>query len=180
MAPHAAGVSHWPEGTLTRGWAALRKPYARAGPAAQTFEQPLTRYLLDTNIVSELRKNKPHGAVVGWFSALHSEQIFVSAVTLGEMQSGVEIVRLQDSLKAAEIESWVDKIAATVQILSIDSACFREWGRMMHGKSDYLIEDAMIAATARVHGLTVVSRNERDFEQLGIAVLNPFKTPRKF
>jgi predicted nucleic acid-binding protein len=139
----------------------------------------MKRYLLDTNVVSELRKNKPHGAVVDWFSALRQEQIFVSAVTLGEMQSGVEVVRLQDRAKAIEIESWVDQIEATTQILPMDAACFREWGRVMRGKSDYLIEDAMIAATSRVHGLTVASRNERDFEQFGVAVLNPFKTPRK-
>ncbi len=139
----------------------------------------MTRYLLDTNVVSELRKNKPHGAVVDWFSALRQEQVFVSAVTLGEMQSGVEVVRLQDRIKAKEIELWVDKIEATVQILSMDAACFREWGRLMRGKSEYLIEDAMIAATARIHGLIVASRNERDFEQFVVAVLNPFKTQRK-
>jgi toxin FitB len=139
----------------------------------------MTRYLLDTNVVSELRKNKPHGAVVDWFSALRQEQVFVSAVTLGEIQSGVEAVRLQDRIKAKEIELWVDRIEATVQILTMDAACFREWGKIMRGKSDYLIEDGMIAATARVHGLTVASRNERDFEQFGVAVLNPFKIPRK-
>ena len=138
----------------------------------------MTRYLLDTNIVSELRKNKPHVAVVAWFSALRQEQIFVSAVTLGEMQAGIEVVRMQDTVKAGEIESWVDQMQATMQILPMDAACFREWGRIMRGKSDYLIEDAMIAATARVHQLTVATRNERDFAQLRVAVRNPFKSLR--
>ncbi len=140
----------------------------------------MTRYLLDTNIVSELRKNKPHGAVIGWFSALHPEQILISAVTLGEMQSGVELVRLHDPVKAAEIERWVDLIHATLQVLPMDAVCFREWGRLMRGKSDHLIEDTMIAATAKVHGLTVASRNERDFKQIGVAVLNPFRISKKF
>jgi len=139
----------------------------------------VTRYLLDTNVVSELRKNKPHGAVLGWFSALRQEQILVSAVTLGEMQAGIEVVRLHDRAKAAEIELWVNRIEATLQILPMDAACFREWGRLMRGKSDFLIEDAMIAATARVYGVTIASRNERDFQQFGIAVLNPFKAARK-
>ena len=136
----------------------------------------MNRYLLDTNVVSELRKPKPHGAVVAWVSELQEEQIYVSAVTFGELQAGVEITRHQDANKAQEIGQWVDRLQATMQVLSMDAACFREWGRLMHGQSDHLIEDAMIAATARTHGLVVATRNEKDFRHLGVAVVNPFKS----
>jgi len=132
------------------------------------------RFLLDTNVVSELRKPKPHGAVVEWLNHQRDEQLFLSAVTLGELQAGIERTRAQDAKKAQEIESWVDQLAASIQVLPMDALCFREWARLMNGKSDTLVEDAMIAATARVHSLAVVTRNERDFAALGVTLLNPF------
>jgi predicted nucleic acid-binding protein len=134
----------------------------------------MKRFLLDTNVVSELRKPKPHGAVVAWLKQLHDEQLFLSAVTLGEIQAGIERTRIQDLKKAQEIESWVDQLADSIQVLAMDAPCFREWARLISGKSDTLLEDAMIAATARVHGLTVATRNERDFKTFGVAVFNPF------
>lgn len=136
----------------------------------------MKRYLLDTNVVSELRKNKPHGAVVAWLSGLQEDQVCLSAVTLGELQAGIELTRTQDATKAGEIERWVEQLEESLQVLPMDAACFREWGRLMHGKSDHLIEDAMIAATARVHGLIVATRNERDFKPFHVQVVNPFKT----
>jgi toxin FitB len=135
----------------------------------------MKKYLLDTNVVSELRRARPHGAVVGWLSAQEDEQLFLSAVTMGELQAGIERTRRHDASKANEIESWVDQIADSYQILPMDVRCFREWGRIMDRKPDGLIEDAMIAATARIHGLIVATRNERDFGQLGVMILNPFK-----
>jgi len=138
----------------------------------------LNRYLLDTNVVSELRKARPHGAVLAWINQLQADQIYLSAVTIGELQTGVELTRQQDPAKAAEIELWVDKLAESLQVLPMDAACFREWARLMEGKAERLIEDVMIAATARIHSLTIATRNERDFKQLGVRVLDPFKTPR--
>lgn len=134
----------------------------------------MKRFLLDTNVVSELRKPKPHGAVVAWLQRLRDDQLFLSAVTLGELQAGIERVRPQDPRKAEEIESWVDQLADSIQVLPMDALCFREWARLINGKSDTLLEDAMIAATARLHGLTVATRNERDFEALDVSLLNPF------
>ena len=134
----------------------------------------MKRFLLDTNVVSELRKPKPHGAVVAWLQRLRDDQLFLSAVTLGELQAGIERVRPQDARKAHEIESWVDQLADSIQVLPMDALCFREWARLMNGKSDTLLEDAMIAATARIHGLTVATRNEGDFDALGVSLLNPF------
>lgn len=134
----------------------------------------MKRFLLDTNVVSEVRKPKPHGGVVAWLNQLRDEQLFLSAVTIGELQAGIERTRAQDAKKAEEIEGWVDQLADSIQVLPMDAVCFREWGRLMNRKPEHLIEDAMIAATARVHGLTVATRNERDFAAFGVTLLNPF------
>jgi toxin FitB len=135
----------------------------------------VNKYLLDTNVVSELRKPRPHGAVVAWLNGQEDEQLFLSAVTMGELQAGVELTRRQDPSKADEIERWVDQLATSYQILPMDTACFREWGRIMDRKPDQLLEDAMIAATARVHRLIVATRNEKDLKQLDVRIYNPFK-----
>ena len=136
----------------------------------------MKKYLLDTNVLSEVRKHKPHGAVVAWLADLREEQAFISAVTVGELQAGIVLTRRQNPEKAREIELWVDQLEASYQILPMDTASFREWGRLVHGKSDHLIEDGMIAATARTHGLIVATRNEDDFRQLNVPVFNPFKS----
>ena len=136
----------------------------------------MNRYLLDTNVVSELRKPRPHGAVVAWVSEQQEEQLFLSAVTLGELQAGIERTRRQDPVKASEIELWADQLATSYQILSMDAMCFREWGRIIDRKPDELLEDAMIAATARVHHLIVATRNEGDFKRLDVRIFNPFKS----
>ncbi len=135
----------------------------------------MNRYLLGTNVVSELRKPHPHGGLVTWLGNQADEQLFLSAVTMGELQAGIERTRRQDASKAADIESWVDQLAASYQILPMDTPCFREWGRIMDRKANRLLEDAMIAATARVHQLIVATRNEVDFSQLDVRILNPFK-----
>jgi len=131
-------------------------------------------YLLDTNVVSELRKPKPHGAVVAWLDALSTSRIFLSAVTVGELQAGVERTRRQDAAKAVEIESWVDRIAQSFEILPMDASCFREWARLMDRRPDHLLEDMMIAATARTHHLTLATRNVRDFAGVEVQLVNPF------
>jgi predicted nucleic acid-binding protein len=133
-------------------------------------------YLLDTNVVSELRRARPHGAVLAWLENVQDQDLHVSAVTIGEIQSGIEITREQDQAKAAAIEVWLDEVAGTYNVLSMDARTFRVWARLMHRRTDNLIEDAMIAATAAVHHLTVVTRNVRDFERLGVLTLNPFAT----
>ena len=133
-------------------------------------------YLLDTNVVSELRRQRPHGGVLAWLESVEDAQLYVSAVTLGEIQAGIELTRAQDAGKADAIEAWLELVAGAYNVLPMDAAAFRTWARLMHGKSDTLYEDAMIAATARVHGLTVATRNVTDFKMLGLDVFNPFAT----
>jgi len=131
-------------------------------------------FLLDTNIVSELRRPRPHGAVLAWLRDTPDLDLHLSAVTLAEIQAGIEITREQDEAKAAEIEIWLDQVARAYNILPADSAVFRQWAKLMHRRQDHLIEDALIAATAQVHGLAVVTRNVSDFETFGVRLFNPF------
>ena len=94
----------------------------------------MNQYLLDANVISELRKTRPHGAVVAWISAMEEGRLVLSAVTLGELQAGIERARRQDPAKASEIERWIDRLPASYQVLPMDTACFREWGRIMDKK----------------------------------------------
>jgi predicted nucleic acid-binding protein len=135
-------------------------------------------YLLDTNVISELRKLRPHVAVVAWLESVRDADLHLSAVTLGEIQAGVEITRERDADKAAEIEAWLELVAGTWNVLAADGRVFRALARLMHARDDRLVEDALIAATAAVHGLTVVTRNVKDFRPLGVAVLDPFAVRR--
>lgn len=131
-------------------------------------------YLLDTNVVSELRRANPNAAVVAWFRGIAESSTCISAVTVGEIQAGIEITREQDAAKAAELAHWLDEVVASHGIVPMDAAAFREWARLKHRRSDSLIEDVMIAATARVHGFIVATRNVRDFAHFDVEVVNPF------
>ncbi len=131
-------------------------------------------YLLDTNVIFELRKRKPHGGVSAWFAQIRAEDIQIPAVVIAELQDAVEITRLQDPGKAREIDLWVDRIMLTFVVVPMDGAMFREWSRLMAGKSGDLAGDGMIAAMARVLRLIVVTRNVRHFQPFKVEVFNPF------
>ena len=136
-------------------------------------------YLLDTNVVSELRKPKPHGAVVQWIQDIPDADLHISAVTIGEIQAGIELTREQDESKATELEQWLELVSGSFNVVPMDALAFRMWARLMHKTSETLYEDAMIAATAKVHKLTVVTRNVTDFKGFGVSVLNPFASARR-
>ena len=132
-------------------------------------------YLLDTNIVSELRKPRPHRAVVAWIEGTADADLHLSVVTLGEIQAGIEITREQDAAKAAELEAWADQVGTSYNVLPMDAATFRLWAKLMHRQSNTSYEDAMIAACALVHKLTVVTRNVGDFARFQVPLFNPFE-----
>jgi predicted nucleic acid-binding protein len=131
-------------------------------------------YLLDTNVISELRKPRPHGGVTAWFHSVPASLRFLPSISLYEMQSGVELTRLQDSKRAEEIHRWIDKVEHDWQVLPLDGESARLAARLMNGLSPTLTADAMIAAIAQVKGLIVVTRNISDFEQFNVRLLNPF------
>jgi len=134
----------------------------------------LTVFLLDTNVVSETRRRRPHGAVLAWLRSTDERLLRVSAFSLGEIQAGIEMTRGQDPGRAAELERWADEVKRIYELLPMDAEIWRTWARLMHRKSDTLADDARIAATAVVHGLVVVTRNVRDFQPFKVQTFNPF------
>ena len=131
-------------------------------------------YLLDTNVISELRRIKPHGAVAAWFGSIRKDLIRIPAAVIGEIQAGIETTRTQDKTKALEIEQWLERVIAFYDVVPMDGEIFREWAKLMLGKSDHLLIDGMVAATARVKSLIVVTRNTKDFSGFNVQLLNPF------
>jgi toxin FitB len=133
-------------------------------------------YLIDTNIISEVRKGDrcdPH--VSAWYASIADEQLFLSTLVLGEIRKGVELIRPRDADKAAALEQWLQQIEAAFdgRVLGIDNAVSDQWGRMSAIRSIPVI-DGLLAATAATNGLTLVTRNDRDIAGLGAMVLNPF------
>lgn len=132
-------------------------------------------FLLDTNVVSELRRPRPHSGVLAWFREIPDADLCLSAVTIGEIQAGIEMTRERDPAKAAALETWLNRVLDMYDVLPVDAVAFREWARLMHGQSNTLLQDAMIGAVANANRLTVATRNVRDFERLGVKTINPFE-----
>lgn len=138
------------------------------------------RYLLDTNVVSELRKGKrTNPQVRGWYDGVGAEEIWLSALVIGELRRGVELVRRRDVRQAAALERWLVRLVKEHgdRILPVDHAVAEEWGRLSALKSGSLV-DGLLAATARVHSLVLVTRNERHVSWTGATYLNPFRPTR--
>lgn len=131
-------------------------------------------YALDTIVVSELRRKRPHGGVLAWYLAQKPENVVVPAVVAGEIQQGVERSRLTDPSKAMEIEAWLNTILKQFIFVSADESIFRMQVMLKEARRTLQYEDALIAATAKVYGMVIATRNVKDFEGLGIPIVNPF------
>jgi predicted nucleic acid-binding protein len=131
-------------------------------------------YLLDTNVISELRKSRPHGAVMTWVRSVPHGSLAIAAATVGELQAGIELTLRQDKRKAEELESWLDWVLASYPSLPADDRVFREWARIIQRRPRELEMDLLLAATASVYELTIVTRNTRHFQDLKLNVVNPF------
>jgi predicted nucleic acid-binding protein len=133
-------------------------------------------YLLDTNVISELRKGERADAnVTAWFADVAEEEIFLSVLTIGEIRRWIESVRRRDPDSAAALDRWLALLseAHADRILPIDRAITEEWGRM-NAPDPLPVVDGLLAATARVLGLTLVTRNVADVEGAGVELLDPF------
>jgi predicted nucleic acid-binding protein len=133
-------------------------------------------FLLDTNVVSELRKgDRANSAVTAWFADVADEEIFLSVLIMGEIRRGIENVRRRDPDSAVALDSWVGRLTAAYgdRILPIDRAIAEEWGRMS-APDPLPVVDGLLAATAKVLGLTLVTRNVADVEAAGVRLLDPF------
>lgn len=134
-------------------------------------------YLLDTNVLSETRKRRPAVAVTGWIAATPPEQLHVSVLTIGEIEQGITRMRGRgDHEQATALEHWLREVELGFadRILPVTLPVASAWGRRPREQPLPVI-DGLIAATARVNGLTVVTRNVKDFERSGVEVLNPFR-----
>lgn len=138
-------------------------------------------FLIDTNVISELRKGqRADSSLLAWFRDVPAPDIYLSVLTLGEIRHGIENIRRRDMAAAGALESWLGRVSDTHRdrVLGIDRAIAEEWGRL--GVPDPLPAiDGLLAATAKVTGLTLATRNTADFLNLGIALLNPFDADRR-
>jgi predicted nucleic acid-binding protein len=132
-------------------------------------------YLLDTNVLSELRKRQPNRHVLAWYGTVSSAEIFVSVLTVGEIRLGIERLRSKDPAQAEALEAWLHRLRAAYSghIIGVDAEAAEEWGRMNVPRPLPVI-DGLLAASARARGWTLVTRNTADVARCGVQVLNPF------
>lgn len=133
-------------------------------------------YLIDTNVISELRKGaRADPCVAGWFAGLAEDDLYLSALTIGEIRKGIERVRLRDRRAAASLERWLREVIDSHRdrILPVDETVAEEWGRL-NVPDPLPVVDGLLAATAAVHGLVLATRNVKDLRRTGVPLLNPF------
>jgi predicted nucleic acid-binding protein len=136
----------------------------------------VTGYLLDTNVVSELRKRSPDVNVAAWYDGVRSVELHLSVLTLGEIRMGIERLRTKDTARARVLDEWLRGLLVmySSRIVEVDVATADEWGRL--NMPDQLpVVDGLLAATAKIRGWTLVSRNTPDLSAGGITVLDPFR-----
>ncbi len=137
-------------------------------------------YLLDTNVLSEIRKKKnANKGVIAFFKSVKEQKksLYISVITIGELRRGVEVIRhRKDTRQANQLEKWLNLILSQYQdnILDIDAETAQLWGKLRTPHPEHAL-DKMIAATGIIHELVVVTRNQKDFKQTGVRVINPFE-----
>jgi predicted nucleic acid-binding protein len=136
-------------------------------------------YLLDTNIVSELRRKVPDGATLAWLETVSSHELFLSVLTVGEIRQGVERLAVRDPGQAAILDEWSHRLVTDYadRIIPVTVEAAESWGRLNAGSPLPLV-DGLLAATALVHNWTLVTRNTKDVERTGVRLLNPFEKSR--
>jgi hypothetical protein len=133
-------------------------------------------FLIDTNVISEIRKGARCGPkVAAWYASIEDRDLFLSALTLGEIRRSIELARPRDPAKAEALQRWLNSVVTAFgdRVITVDVAASDEWGRMSATRQVPVIGD-LLAATAKVHRLTLVTRDESGVSGLGIRVLNPF------
>jgi hypothetical protein len=134
-------------------------------------------YLVDTNVISELRKReKADPAVQAWFASVADEEIFLSVLTVGEIRRGVERIRRRDLAAATALDRWLDRVVDMHRdrLVPVDRLIAEEWGRM-NVPDPLPVIDGLLAATAKIAGLTLATRNVGDVERTGVDLVNPFR-----
>jgi toxin FitB len=136
-------------------------------------------YLLDTNVISEIRKRSPDPQVLAWYNSLAAAETFISALTIGEIRQGIERLRRKDTEQAGLLQRWLEglRISYADHIIAVDAAVAEEWGRM-NVPDPLPVIDGLLAATAKSRGLTLVTRNTADLARSGAALFNPWDGPR--
>lgn len=134
------------------------------------------KFLLDTNIISELRKKRPDASVLTWFDSVSGSDLYLSVLVLGEIRQGIERLKSREPKRVASYEKWLDELRHEFadRVLPISDAVALEWGRMVGRSPGIPAIDGLLAATAKNHGLTLVTRNVVDVARTGVALLNPF------
>lgn len=132
-------------------------------------------YLLDTNVVSEVRRRTGAQQVTAWLGSVSPEELFISVLVLGEIRRGIERLRGRDLAQAAVFERWIDELRRRFgdRIVAVDTAVAEEWGRI-NAAGPVPVEDGLMAATANVHGMVFVTRNVADVARTGVRLLNPW------
>jgi toxin FitB len=134
-------------------------------------------YLIDTNIISEVRKGRRcNPNVASWYRGVRDDELFLSVLVIGEVRQGIERLRPRSPQRARALEHWLEQLIESFgdRVLPVDQKVAQTWGRL-NARDSFPVVDSLLAATAEAHGLTLVTRNLKDVERIGVRCINPFQ-----